>query len=455
MRHSPYERAVSAGKLLLAGKTTSAAAVQSLITKFLVYTINALTGVVVARALHPAGRGEMAAMIMWSGFLSTLLTFGLPTSLVYNLRRAPARGSGIVSSAITLACGVVMLVGMVGFFLVPLWLHKYSPADIVCARWFLLSSPLPMFLLVGRASMEADGRFSQSNASLFAAPAITLLCLGSFRFLHRLTPVTGGLSYVLGNAPVVCWLTYCVFRRYHPQAASAVAYSGELLHYGVRSWGIDLLNALALQSDQVLVLHFLNAAAMGTYVVAANFARILSMFQTAAVTVLFPRVAARAPGEVVRITGRALRISVSVTLGVAFLMGLAGPVLLSAIYGREYSQHGVTIFRTVLLDVIFSGATLVMAQAFMALGRPGVVTVVQAIGVGTGLALMTVLIPRFGPEGAAAALATSSFIRFCLTMICFRPLLKIAPPRLFLTRDDAAFLRERMIGFVHVPAVAN
>src|SRR6202000_44720 len=98
----------------------------------------------------PVGRGEMAAIIMWPGFLVSLLTFGLPSSLTYNLRRYPERSSDIISAASVVTLLIGLITGVVGFVVVPLWLTEYSYTVIVHARWMLLASPLPMLLLFGR-----------------------------------------------------------------------------------------------------------------------------------------------------------------------------------------------------------------------------------------------------------------------------------------------------------------
>ena len=61
------------------------------------------------------------------------------------------------------------------------------------------------------------------------------------------------------------------------------------------------------------------------------------------------------------------------------------------------------------------GATQVLAQAYLALERPGTVTAIQGLGVGIGLLLMPGLITEFGGPGAPLALLISSMIRFAIT----------------------------------------
>jgi O-antigen/teichoic acid export membrane protein len=302
--------------------------------------------------------------------------------------------------------------------------------------------------------MEASGKFSHSNFALWSGPFLTLALLAALSLGHALSPVTGGLVYVLGNVPSVFWLILHVWREYRPELVNLAATSKSLLHYGLRSWGVDLLNALSGQADQVLIVRFLSPASMGTYVVAASFARLISVFHGSAVMVLFPRVADQSKSEIMLLTGLAARISSACAAVGAICIGLAGPYLLGLLYGSAYVQEGTTVFRVLLLNVVLSGATQILAQAFMASNRPGVVTVIQGIGVGIGLASMPVLILEFGVAGAAAGLLISSGIRLALTLLCFRTILNIPIPSLFPRRSDLAFVAARLRGLLARPELA-
>jgi O-antigen/teichoic acid export membrane protein len=422
-------------KAVFSGRNNSAAALQSLATKILVLGLNAATSIVVARALKPAGRGEMSAVIMWPGFFAALLTLGLPSSLTYNLRRQPERAPETIGTATMLTLLISVVTGMLGLLVLPAWLTQYSATDIVHARWILLATPLGLVPLCARAALEARGDFFASNLSLWSAPFLTLIGLFALVATGHVTPLSSGLAYVLAAIPPAGFLVARVYRSYHPRFANIRESVRNLLHFGLRAWGIDLLNALAV-SEQVLVVHFLSPADMGTYVVAASLARMLSIFQTSAIIVLFPRIAARSTAEVIDLTGFTFRVTTFCAAAGAVAAGAVGPILLRLVYGASYAEGGVGVFRLLLGEVVLSGATQVLAQAYLALGRPGTVTAIQAAGVGIGLLLMPWLIKEFGGPGAPLALLISSVIRFTVTMLSFGYLLKTAAPRLWLTRED-------------------
>ena len=66
----------------------------------------------------------------------------------------------------------------------------------------------------------------------------------------------------------------------------------------------------------------------------------------------------------------------------------------------------------------------------MALDRPGVVTILQAIGLSLSIPMMLWLIPRYGIYGAAVSLLTSTIARLLFICAGFRIFLKTTPPDL-------------------------
>jgi O-antigen/teichoic acid export membrane protein len=445
---SPLQGLSAAIRTVLGGRNNSAAALQSLATRFLVLGLNAATSVVSARALNPSGRGEMSAIIMWPGFLASLLTLGLPSSLTFNLRRDPERKSEIVGAAFLLTLLIGLVTGILGYLIVPMWLTEYSSADILRARWMLLASPLPVMLLFGRAVLEAKGNFFASNLSLWSAPLLTLIWLFVLIASGHVTPLSSGLAYVLTTLPVAVLLLAQVYSSYRPRLSNLRASLRNLMHYGLRAWGIDVLNSLAL-SEQVLVIHFLSPAAMGTYAVAASLARVVNVFQTSAVIVLFPRIAARSKADVMEMTGFTLRVTTFCATAGALAFGALGPFLVRSFYGASYAEGGVLIFRLLLAEAILSGATQVLAQAYLALESPGTITAIQAFGVGLGLLMMPAMIKEFGGAGAPLALLISSIIRLVVTLSLFPYRLKIQAPGILPKREDLRIVMARLASLTY------
>jgi O-antigen/teichoic acid export membrane protein len=174
-------------------------------------------------------------------------------------------------------------------------------------------------------------------------------------------------------------------------------------------------------------------------VVVLSLSRMLNLFQNSVVMVLFPKAAGRSKEDVVHMTGEAARISGLACASCGVIVCAAGPTLLRILYGQEYVA-AVSALRILVLEVILSGATFVLAQAFMALDRPGVVTILQAIGLSLSIPMMLWLIPRLGIYGAAISLLASTIARLLFICVGFRVFLKTRPPDLLPKVSDVRML---------------
>jgi O-antigen/teichoic acid export membrane protein len=426
------------------GRNGTAAVMQSLVVKLVVITINTATGIITARMLRPDGRGELAAMILWPVFLTNALTLGLPSSLIFNLRRSPERESHFFSGALVLGLILGVVAGIVGALMLPYWLAQYHSETVLVAQWIMFQAPQCTLILVGRAALEARGEYGKSNATLFFIHFLTLVVLLGLMLAGKMSPFLATFAYVLNGVPAFVWMMWRLWKIYRPRWDGITQSIRELLPYGLRAYGIDLLGTLSLQIDQVMVVGFLYPAAMGTYVVALNLSRVLQLFQQAVVMVLFPKASARPVEEVLALTGRAVRISSVFTALAGIGVLLWGQWLLRLLYGREFVA-ATNLLRLLTLEAILSSMTLVLAQAFMALGKPGTVTILQGLGLALSVPLMLVFIPRFGLLGTGISLAISSAVRLVLMLMCFPWLLKERAPNLLFGHDDWMFLRQQLV----------
>lgn len=419
------------------------AVVQSIGSKVIILALQAGTGILTARALGPAGRGELAAMILWPLFMASATTLGVPSSLIYHLRRRLASRSGerdrLVTSGFVMAMVMGVVAAVVAALALPWWLHQYSPGVIRAAQWFLITVPLCSVTLAGRAVLEAEHDFSASNAIQILTPLVTLAGLVVFLGLHLLSSYTAAIAYIAASLPAFGYMLSRIRRTGIRAARIQLGAIRQLLQYGIRSYGIDLLGTLALQVDQVLVVSLLSAGAMGSYVVVLSLSRMLNVFQQSVVMVLFPKAAGHPADTVIAMTGNAVRTSGLVTAVCGVFVCLTGPTLLRLLYGAEY-VGAVDAMRILVLEAILSGVVFVLAQAFMALNRPGVVTVLQAVGLSLSIPMMLWLIPRYGIYGAAVSLLVSTTARLVFVIAGFRIFLKISPPRLLPGWNDVRML---------------
>ena len=392
--------------------------------------INMVTGILTARSLHPAGRGELAAMNLWPLFLANATALGTPSSLIFHLRQHATRRAELVATALTLVVSLSTIAVVVGLFVLPHWLSHYPPPVVAFAQLLLISAPLWAVQITGQAALEAFELFGWSNLVQIMIPAVTLAGLLIVLELHRMSSIAAAACYGIAIVPTALTILAILWSKRTRRAIRVTTGAARmLLGYGVRSAPLDLLGTLNIYIDQVLVIGLLSASSMGAYNVVLSLSRALLLFQSAVVMVLFPRAAGRTVEEILHMVGRSVRVSTLVTGIAAIAAALLGPLLVAMLYGRAY-LIAVPAMRILLLEVVLQGAVVILSQAFLASGRPGIVSLLQGTGLALAIPLMFVFIPRFNIAGAALALLCSTLTRFILLLGAVPLALKKRLPRL-------------------------
>lgn len=435
---------VDLARWVLRGDGGVAATVQTLLSRLLILVINIVTGVITARILGSEGRGEQAALILWPQFLAYSITLGLPSALLYNMRRYSEQKSKLISAALVITGGLGLIATAIGIIFIPQWLDQYSLEVVRQAQQFMVMSPLILISTTLLAALEAENEFTLTNRMRYLMPLATLTMLGALALTKSLTPWTAGLTYLLPTIPITLWLLAHFWKRFRFVWYDLGKAYKLLTSYGIRSYGVDLVNILAMQLDQVLVVGLLSPTSMGMYAVTLSLSRMMIILQNAIVTVLFPKAVNRSKEDVVALTGQAARLSMVLLIPIAVTIIWLGPILLGWFYGTEF-LGAVLLLRLLVVEALISSLVWILAQAFMALGRPGTATLLQGLGLGISVPIMLLLIPVYGLEGIGFALLLSTTVRLFFVLINFPLSLKVNPPSLIVTQEDWHFLKRELL----------
>lgn len=426
---------------VLNGRSSTAATLQTVMARILVLAANMGTGIITSRALEPQGRGEYNAIALWPQFLAYLLMLGLPSAIQYNFKRHPEKESELFSAALGLSMALGLFAMTLGIVFMPRFLPQYSADVIRFAQWYMILAPIVLLTEIFFSILEANQEFTFVNQLRSLQPLFTLAILGVLASTEQLTPLTAALAYSVPGLPLFFWMWKYLWQRFRPRWKGLGSAYRLLVSYGIRAYGMNLLGTLAEKIDQALVVTMLSPASMGLYTLALSVSRMLGLFHSSTITVLLPKIAARPIEEVVALTGRAVRVSTAVTVIVALAVSIPIPFLIQLLYGDKFVE-AVGVFRILSAEIAIGGAAWVLAQAFMAVGRPGALTVVEAISVLVTVPLLLILIPLYGLEGAGWSLLISTVFRLVCLLAGYPLLLKVRPPGLIATRKDIDFLRQ-------------
>ena len=139
------ERGALRAELVFAPKVptaASAAVAPSVGAKLLIIAMNAATGILSARVLQLAGRGELAAMILWPVFLASALAFGLPSALTFQLRSNAEKSSRLMGAGLLLA----FLAGSIGALVASFSSASGSYSIVLVPRLGIVGAGLALLL---------------------------------------------------------------------------------------------------------------------------------------------------------------------------------------------------------------------------------------------------------------------------------------------------------------------
>jgi antigen flippase len=431
------------------GKSAASAIAHVAVTNGFVLCLNVLTGVVAARCLGPQGRGEFAAITLWPQLLGYAFAFALPSALLYHAKKNPQNRSGIAGTAIVLSVIGGGLAFVAGESLMPLLLRKAPPDILRDARWMMLFSVTATVSTVLMALLQLEERFHLYNRIRYLPLLFTLGCLLALAVTGRLTPLSAAVAYFLPGVPIFLWLAWWAARHVRPSTAGALGSVRPLVSYSARAYGGEAAGTLLTYLDKVFLVNLLSPASYGVYVVIFNLSRVITMLSSAAAPVLLPKSAGRSVDDVTAMTGRVLSVAIPLLLVPAVGFALGGRLVLRLLYGADFTV-GYWALGCLIVEAVLSSVTYVLTQPYLALNRPGVITIIQSTSLPVLAVAMWLLAPRWGINGAAVGLLATTLYRAAATYLSYRVLFRVSAPRLWperrLVREWLRRLRERPSG---------
>jgi antigen flippase len=362
------------------------------------------SGMMAARLLGPTGRGELAAIQTWGGFISILAMMGMPDALVYFSAREPARAGAYTFSAIVLALLGCLPLLAIGYLAMPALLSAQSSTVVTEARIYLL---LGFASAVGQVPLNALrglGDFVVWNGLRIVGGLCSVVPLILAWALHHRTAVfVANFNLIIFGAVFagIALLTVS-FRIPGPYRLERKMWK-PMMAFGLPSVVTVVPYSLNLRLDQMVMAVIFAPALLGLYVVAVAWAAIMSPLFQAISIVVFPHIASHTirDKQVSALTG-ILRLGVPLAVVVAAGVALVTPWGLPLIFGRVFAAAEAPA-----VVLVFAGAILAINQmleeGLRGLGSPKAAMWSELGGLVVTLTLLALLLKRMGIMGAAIA----------------------------------------------------
>lgn len=399
------------------------------------------TGVITARLLGPAGRGEFSAACLWLAVTPMMAAAGASNAVIYFTGRDPDRAARVGIVSLLYATAVFIPMATLAYWFMPELMHDYRPEIVSLARAIVILSVTNVWSVMARQSLLAEKDYRAFNLTNYGGAFLYLLLLLVLVALKAVTPRTAAAAQVLAVIIVMVPIGVLVSRTWRRRRAWARCSVREVVVYSAKAAPIDFINVLGSNIDRIVLVSLISAHEFGLYSVAVSFARMLYVLHSVLSAVMLTELAAKGAAQIEFVVHWVFRILLW-GLGLVFAIALIADVhVLSWVYGPKFAE-AAPVFRVLLLEAIIGNFAYMLFQAYLAAGQPGFPSLVQTVSFGVAVAGVLLLAPKFGGMGAAAALAIATAFRFTWLFVSLGRIAVRLPSPIPHLRDLEPLLRQ-------------
>ena len=378
----------------------------------LVQVILVITGPFLARLLGPAGRGDLAALMLWPIVLVQLGSLGIPAAVTYFVSSGARRDETLKRALVFAGWQALLLIALQVLVVALVFGDRGSEVrdaallTIVAVPGLLLHQ-YGLAVLQSRMDLRLFNIFRVLPTVLYAIAVI-------FLFIASSGLIAVVLSWVASTTLVGTTVFVIAFAR---RTVPSDGVQGgpryrDLLSYGLR--GILSANSATdiIRPEQIALVLFLPSRALGLYVVALALTNLPYFIAKAIGLVAFPAVARTSdPTAAKRVAWRYLWIVLATTAVIVCILLATTSVLIPLFFGDRF-EESIALSYILLSGAFFTAVRRVGAECMRGRGQPGAGTTAEIVAIATLLVALAVLLPTIGVTGAAVGLAVSQLTSF-------------------------------------------
>jgi O-antigen/teichoic acid export membrane protein len=402
-----------------------------------------ITGPLLARALGPTGRGDLAAITVPLVLAPGVLSLGIPAFAYRTLPRGRPIGQVLGSLGLPL-----ILIGLVVAANAATLADGLADGRADVRTWLIVvfaATPLICFGSLLASSLAALSRWRNVVATNLIPFVVPMLGIAVLYIAGSLTVWTAAAVTVAGA--LLCLVPGLpLLAEGRPVFRARLAREG--IAFGLKSWLGGLARIANGRLDQFLMITAVAPRVLGLYAVAVTLAGASGLVGGALAPPLMARIGA---GER-HLTPNAVRILVGGTLCLNVILALAAPLLLSVLFGHEFEAAYPMAIILLAAQVPLNGAGI-LSSALQADGAPVIPSIAEAIGLVITVVGLALFLQRFGGVGAACVSLASYGATFLFELVFASRRLRI-PLREFVvpTRADATWARHRLVDVLRAVA---
>jgi O-antigen/teichoic acid export membrane protein len=383
---------------------------ESLVTNVVLAGLQLASGVLLARLLGAAGRGQLVAIQALPAIIGTFGTLGLQEAMIYFGARERRRIGDYAVSATALILLLAVPIVAVCAALTPWVLRLQAPQTIRASQIYLGLLFVHAIAGLSITAARAAHDIQRWNRLRLVPTALWIAVIGVAAALGHAEPATLALGY-LAALFLWAWLALVPARDYYREGFRLCPelWPG-LLRYGLPVAFGGTPQVLNQRIDQLIIVGLFADEQLGLYAIAVAWAGMMQLPGAAMTAVAFSKVAGMADAaEQRRFAGRALRVLAGVSVATAVALVAAAPLALPWIFSAPFAA-AVPIAIVLTIGAVLRNLVQMAQNLLMGMGRPSVVLYTEWAGFATLLAGLALAVPRLGLVGVAWAVVGANTV---------------------------------------------
>jgi O-antigen/teichoic acid export membrane protein len=346
-----------------------------------------------ARALGPAGRGDLAAIIVVLGLAPSILDFGLAAFVARE--RARGTDTGALFGTMLGLSLVFSLLGMAAAIPVGHLIGHGRRLVTLYVEIGLWLSPINVVVQTLGLTALAERRWGLVNRLRVTSPVLTALAFVILYALGRLTVGTAAFVTLAAGLLTGVQLLPMIWRTRSWTVRTSLIAPG--LHFGARSWIATILGQSNGYLDQLMMTGLTSARQLGLYAVATTVSSVSGPM------IVAPFAASRfadVANGMHEIVPRLCRQTLLAVVALGLIVAAAGPFAIELLFGGSFTD-AIPMLLILLISSVPAAVGGVLIQMLAAAGNPQAGLRAQAASLIVTIPLLLVVLSPYGGLGAS------------------------------------------------------
>ena len=238
------------------------------LTDITIMAATMISSLVGARALGPAGRGDLLVIVLWPPVIAMIAGLGLPTAYRYWMAKEPQRVSRLFSNAVVYTIIVGLIAVTLADVIVPHLVGTRAPQVMTLVRIYQINIPAALFLDLMRGLLEGTRRFGWAGAARLIFFGIQGLGFAGLWVGGHLTVTTACFIMIAAQASSMLLALIAVLYQLRPSWQPDWTEFRNSLRYSLRDYPGVVADYTTLRLDQLMLGGMASNVSIGLYVIA-------------------------------------------------------------------------------------------------------------------------------------------------------------------------------------------